>query len=237
MKLLFIGATHEVTGSCTYLEACGKRILIDYGMEQGRDVYENIRVPCAPSEIDYVFLTHAHIDHSGLLPLLYAGGFRGEIHATQATVSLCQIMLRDSAHIQEFEAEWRNRKAKRSGGDIYTPLYTMQEALGSLEHFVPHPYGEKISIADGITIRFLDAGHLLGSSSIEIWLEENGISKKLLFSGDIGNFHQPLIRDPQYADTADYVIMESTYGNRLHEKPKNYIQDFVQILLETFQRG
>lgn len=237
MKLLFIGATHEVTGSCTYLEACGKRILIDYGMEQGRDVYENIRVPCAPSEIDYVFLTHAHIDHSGLLPLLYAGGFCGEIHATQATVSLCQIMLRDSAHIQEFEAEWRNRKAKRSGGDIYTPLYTMQEALGSLEHFVPHPYGEKISIADGITIRFLDAGHLLGSSSIEIWLEENGISKKLLFSGDIGNFHQPLIRDPQYADTADYVIMESTYGNRLHEKPKNYIQDFVQILLETFQRG
>lgn len=237
MKLLFIGATHEVTGSCTYLEACGKRILIDYGMEQGRDVYENIRVPCAPSEIDYVFLTHAHIDHSGLLPLLYAGGFRGEIHATQATVSLCQIMLRDSAHIQEFEAEWRNRKAKRSGGDIYTPLYTMQEALGSLEHFIPHPYGEKISIADGITIRFLDAGHLLGSSSIEIWLEENGISKKLLFSGDIGNFHQPLIRDPQYADTADYVIMESTYGNRLHEKPKNYIQDFVQILLETFQRG
>lgn len=128
--------------------------MIDYGMEQGRDVYENIRVPCAPSEIDYVFLTHAHIDHSGLLPLLYAGGFRGEIHATQATVSLCQIMLRDSAHIQEFEAEWRNRKAKRSGGDIYTPLYTMQEALGSLEHFVPHPYGEKISIADGITIRF-----------------------------------------------------------------------------------
>lgn len=237
MKLLFIGATHEVTGSCTYLEACGKRILIDYGMEQGRDVYENIRVPCAPAEIDYVFLTHAHIDHSGLLPLLYAGGFRGEIHATQATVSLCQIMLRDSAHIQEFEAEWRNRKAKRSGGDIYTPLYTMQEALGSLEHFVPHPYGEKISIADGITIRFLDAGHLLGSSSIEIWLEENGISKKLLFSGDIGNFHQPLIRDPQYADTADYVIMESTYGNRLHEKPKNYIQDFLQILLETFQRG
>ena len=237
MKLLFIGATHEVTGSCTYLEACGKRILIDYGMEQGRDTYENIRVPCAPAEIDYVFLTHAHIDHSGLLPLLYAGGFRGEIHATQATVSLCQIMLRDSAHIQEFEAEWRNRKAKRSGGDVYTPLYTMQEALGSLEHLVPHPYEEKIAVAEGITIRFLDAGHLLGSSSIEIWLTENGETRKLLVSGDIGNFHQPLIRDPQYADSADYVIMESTYGNRLHEKPKDYIQDFVKILLETFQRG
>lgn len=238
MKLLFIGATHEVTGSCTYLEACGKRILIDYGMEQGRDVYENVRVPCAPSEIDYVFLTHAHIDHSGLLPLLYAGGFRGAIHATQATASLCQIMLRDSAHIQEFEAEWRNRKARRRGGDVYTPLYTMQEALGVLEHFTAHPYDEIIQIADGIAIRFLDAGHLLGSSSIEIWLSENGVERKLLFSGDIGNFSQPLIRDPQYADSADYVVMESTYGNRLHEKPKkDYMEDFVKILMETFQRG
>ena len=237
MKLSFYGADQCVTGSCHCLEVNGKNILIDCGLQQGRDEVNNEALPFHPGSIDFVLITHAHIDHSGLLPLLYAGGFRGEIHATQATVSLCQIMLRDSAHIQEFEAEWRNRKAKRSGGDIYTPLYTMQEALGSLEHFVPHPYGEKISIADGITIRFLDAGHLLGSSSIEIWLEENGISKKLLFSGDIGNFHQPLIRDPQYADTADYVIMESTYGNRLHEKPKNYIQDFVQILLETFQRG
>ena len=193
MKLLFIGATHEVTGSCTYLEACGKRILIDYGMEQGRDTYENIRVPCAPAEIDYVFLTHAHIDHSGLLPLLYAGGFRGEIHATQATVSLCQIMLRDSAHIQEFEAEWRNRKARRSGGDVYTPLYTMQEALGSLEQFVPHPYKEKITVTEGITIRFLDAGHLLGSSSIEIWLTENGETRKFTVSTSASSSHWSVV--------------------------------------------
>lgn len=237
MKLLFIGATHEVTGSCTYLEACGKRILIDYGMEQGQDVYENVRVPCTPADIDLVLLTHAHIDHSGLLPLLYAGGFRGAIHATQATVSLCEIMLRDSAHIQEFEASWRNRKAKRSGDDSYTPLYTVQEAVAVLEHFVGHPYGEKIQIAEGIVIRFLDAGHLLGSASIEIWLTEGNVQRKLLFSGDIGNFHQPLIRDPQYAEEADYVVMESTYGNRLHEKPKNYIQDLITILITTFQRG
>lgn len=237
MKMIFIGATHEVTGSCTYIEACGKRFLVDYGMEQGHDTYENAKIPCAPSQIDFVLLTHAHIDHSGLLPLLYAGGFTGKIHATKATASLCNIMLRDSAHIQEFEAEWRNRKAKRSGKDEYIPLYTMQEALGALSCFKSHNYCEKIKISEGIYIRFLDAGHLLGSSSVEIWLEENNINRKLIFSGDIGNFNQPLIRDPQYADEADYVIMESTYGNRLHEKPKNYIYDFVNVLKETFQRG
>ncbi|MGN0593475.1 MAG: MBL fold metallo-hydrolase RNA specificity domain-containing protein [Ruminococcus sp.] len=237
MRMEFIGAAHEVTGSCTYIEACGKKFLVDFGMEQGRDVYENQKIPCAPSEIDFVLLTHAHIDHSGLLPLLYAGGFQGQIHATQATVSLCEIMLRDSAHIQEFEAEWRNRKAKRSGKDAYVPLYTMQEALGAIEHFVPHAYDEKETIADGIEVRFFDAGHLLGSSSIEIWLREGDVQRKLIFSGDIGNFNQPLIRDPQYADAADYVIMESTYGNRLHEKPKDYIEPFIKVLLDTFRRG
>lgn len=181
MKMIFIGATHEVTGSCTYLEVCGKRILVDFGMEQGRDTYENVKIPCAPGEIDYVLLTHAHIDHSGLLPLLYAGGFSGEIHATAATTSLCEIMLRDSAHIQEFEAEWRNRKAMRKGGEPYVPLYTMKEALGALELFVPHPYDEKFTLVPGIEVRFLDAGHLLGSSSIELWLTENGVSKKIVF--------------------------------------------------------
>ncbi|MDD6268877.1 MAG: MBL fold metallo-hydrolase [Oscillospiraceae bacterium] len=237
MKMVFIGAAHEVTGSCTYIEAAGKRFLVDFGMEQGRDVYENRQIPCAPSEIDFVLLTHAHIDHSGLLPLLYAGGFKGQIHATDATHSLCEIMLRDSAHIQEFEAEWRNRKARRSGKEAYVPLYTMNEALGAIECFVPHHYGEKIKIAEGIEVRFLDAGHLLGSSSIEVWLTEEGITRKLVFSGDIGNFNQPLIRDPQYAESADYVIMESTYGNRLHEKPKDYTAPFTEILLKTFRRG
>ena len=237
MKMIFIGATHEVTGSCTYLEVCGKRILVDFGMEQGRDTYENVKIPCAPGEIDYVLLTHAHIDHSGLLPLLYAGGFSGEIHATAATTSLCEIMLRDSAHIQEFEAEWRNRKAMRKGGEPYVPLYTMKEALGALELFVPHPYDEKFTLVPGIEVRFLDAGHLLGSSSIELWLTENGVSKKILVSGDIGNLNQPLIRDPQPPKDADYVVMESTYGNRLHEKPKGYIPGLVQVLRDTFSRG
>ncbi len=237
MKLTFIGATHEVTGSCTYLEVGGKRILIDFGMEQGRNIYENARIPCAPGLIDYVILTHAHIDHSGLLPLLYAGGFSGEIHATSATVSLCEIMLRDSAHIQEFEAEWRNRKAMRKGADPYVPLYTMKEALGALELFVPHPYGVRFSLCSGVEVRFMDAGHLLGSSSVEMWLTENGVTKKIVFSGDIGNLNQPLIRDPQIPEEADYVVMESTYGNRLHEKPKGYLPGLVQVLKNTFSRG
>lgn len=237
MKMVFIGATHEVTGSCTYLEICGRRLLVDFGMEQGRDTYENVKIPCAPNQIDYVLLTHAHIDHSGLLPLLYAGGFSGEIHATAATVSLCEIMLRDSAHIQEFEAEWRNRKAMRNGGEPYEPLYTMKEALGALKLFVPHPYDEIIELFPGVKIRFLDAGHLLGSSSIEIWMTENDVTRKIVFSGDIGNYNQPLIRDPQVPDAADYVVMESTYGNRLHDKPKGYIPGLVQVLRDTLSRG
>ena len=238
MKMIFIGATHEVTGSCTYLEVCGKRILVDFGMEQGRDTYENVKIPCAPGEIDYVLLTHAHIDHSGLLPLLYAGGFSGEIHATAATTSLCEIMLRDSAHIQEFEAEWRNRKAMRKGGEPYVPLYTMKEALGALELFVPHPYDEKFTLVPGIEVRFLDAGHLLGSSSIELWLTENGVSKKIVFSGDIGNKHQPLLKDPTPTKEADYVVMESTYGDRLHPKDKlDYVAELTKVLQETLDRG
>ena len=237
MKLVFIGATHEVTGSCTYLEACGKRILIDFGMEQGRDTYENVRIPCTPGEIDYVLLTHAHIDHSGLLPLLFAGGFTGSIHATDATTSLCSIMLRDSAHIQEFEAEWRNRKAKRTGAEPYVPLYTMQEALGAIDLFVPHPYDRIETLCPGIQIRFVDAGHLLGSSSIEIWLTEQDTQRKLVFSGDIGNYDQPLLRDPQYLTEADYVVMESTYGNRLHDKPKAYEPALAEILESTFAKG
>lgn len=237
MQMTFIGAAHEVTGSCIYLEISGKRILVDFGMEQSRDVYENVKIPCSPGLIDYVLLTHAHIDHSGLLPLLYAGGFSGEIHATAATVSLCEIMLRDSAHIQEFEAEWRNRKAMRKGDAPYVPLYTMKEALGALELFVPHPYEERFVLFPGVEVRFLDAGHLLGSSSIELWMTEDGLTKKIVFSGDIGNLNQPLIRDPQIPEEADFVVMESTYGNRLHEKPKGYLPGLVQVLRETFSRG
>jgi len=237
MKMTFIGATHEVTGSCTYIEACGKRFLVDFGMQQGEDTFENVQVPVAPGHIDFVLLTHAHIDHSGMLPLLYAGGFTGEIHSTVATAHLCSVMLRDSAHIQEFEAEWRNRKGQRRGEEEYEPLYTMDDALGAIELFVPHNYDEPFEISEGITVSFRDAGHLLGSSSIILTLTENGITKKVVFSGDIGNPNQPLIRSPQYIDSADYVVMESTYGNRVHERPTDYATALSQLIQTTFDRG
>lgn len=237
MKMQFIGAAHEVTGSCTYLEIAGRKILVDFGMEQGRDVYENARIPCAPSEIEFVLLTHAHIDHSGLLPLLYAGGFQGEIHTTHATANLCSIMLRDSAHIQEFEAQWKNRKAQRKGEEPYEPLYTMQEALGAIALMRPHNYDDKFTLCDDIEVRFVDAGHLLGSASIEIWGTENGETRKLVFSGDIGNINQPLLRDPIFIDEADYVVMESTYGDRTHERPKEYVTAFAEVIQRTFDRG
>ena len=237
MKMMFIGAAHEVTGSCTYLEINNFRILVDFGMEQGQDNYENAQIPCAPGKIDYVLLTHAHIDHAGLLPLLYAGGFHGEIHATDATASLCSIMLRDSAHIQEFEAQWRNRKAERQGTEPYVPLYTMEDAIGSIALLRPHPYEQKFQLCEGVEIRFIDAGHLLGSASIEVWATEADQTRKLVFSGDIGNLNQPLIRDPQYIDEADYVVMESTYGDRKHQRPKDYVTAFAQVLQTTFDRG
>ena len=237
MKLTFIGAAHEVTGSCTFVEACGKKFLVDFGMEQGEDVYENVPIPVAPADIDFVLLTHAHIDHSGLLPLLYAGGFTGQIHSTTATANLCEVMLRDSAHIQEFEAEWRNRKGERKGEKKFVPLYTMDDAIGAVSCFVPHKYNEVVNLFDGITIKFIDAGHLLGSSSIEITLTENGETRKIVFSGDIGNTNQPLIRDPQYINEADYVVMESTYGTRIHDKPADYVTSLTKILQTTFDRG
>ena len=204
MKITFIGATHEVTGSCTYIEACGRKFLVDFGMEQGEDILKNVQIPVAPADIDFVLLTHAHIDHSGLLPLLYAGGFSGEIHSTTATANLCSVMLRDAAHIQEFEAEWRSRKAQRRGEDDYEPLYTMDDAIGAIELFVPHEYETDAEVAEGISIRFRDAGHLLGSSSIILTMTEDGETRTIVFSGDIGNIHQPLIRNPQYIDSADY---------------------------------
>lgn len=237
MRLGFVGADHEVTGSCHYLEACGKHILIDCGMEQGKDVYINQDIPVPDHQIDFVLLTHAHIDHSGRLPVLYKNGFKGEIISTFSTSDLCNIMLRDSAHIQEFEAEWRNRKAKRSGAEEYVPLYTMEDALGAISLFHPCGYEQKIELCPGIQVRFRDVGHLLGSASIEIWIEENGIGKKIVFSGDVGNTNRPLIKDPQYTDTADYVVMESTYGNRLHNTPPDHVSALADIIRHTLSRG
>ena len=237
MKLTFIGATHEVTGSCTFIEACGKKFLVDFGMEQGINVYENEKIPCAPSEIDFVLLTHAHIDHSGLLPLLCAGGFAGKIHCQKATENLCSIMLRDSAHIQEFEAEWRSRKGKRKGVKEVTPLYTMEDAEKAIAVLCPHTYEEETELSEGIRVLFRDAGHLLGSSGIRLTLTEGDETRTIIFSGDIGNEHIPLIRDPQYFDKADYAVMESTYGNRLHDKPSNYAEALAKVVDETLGNG
>lgn len=239
MELIFVRANHEVTGSCHYLNSNGKHILVDCGMEQGTDIYENINLPVNEAMIDYVFLTHAHIDHSGLLPLLYARGFRGRVFATEATVNLCSIMLRDSAHIQMQEAEWRSRKAKRNTRlQFVEPLYTMEDADGVIRQMIPCVYGKEIKVNEDIKIRFTDIGHLLGSSSIEVWLQEHGESRKIVFSGDIGNKNQPLIRDPRYTDSADYVVMESTYGDRYHTIDKiNYIQELTDIIQKTFDKG
>ena len=238
MKLTFIGAAHEVTGSCHLLEANGKSILVDCGMEQGPDLYENQEIPVAPGEIDYILLTHAHIDHSGLIPLLCKRGFKGEIVTTFATADLCNIMLRDSAHIQEFEAEWRNRKARRSGAPLYEPLYTTQDAIDAIELISPCDYGQKIDLCDGISVRFTDIGHLIGSASIEVWITEEGIHKKIVFSGDVGNIEQPILKDPSFTKEADYIVIESTYGNRVHsEERPDYLGEFTRILRETFLKG
>lgn len=237
MKLTFLGATHEVTGSCTMIEVCGKYGLVDCGMEQGKDIFENQDIPVNPAEIDFVLLTHAHIDHSGKLPLLYKNGFRGPIYATDATCSLCSIMLRDSAHIQEFEAEWRNRKAKRADAEPYVPLYDINDAEGAIQKLRPCPYGEVIRISEGVTIRFTDVGHLLGSSCIEIWAREDGVEKKLVFSGDVGSPHHPMIRDPQTVDEADFVVIESTYGDRLHDRAPDYVGFLADVIQRTLDRG
>lgn len=228
-----------MTGSCHYLEACGKHILVDYGMEQGVNVFENADLPVEEALIDYVLLTHAHVDHSGMLPFLYARGFRGQIITTEATADLCSIMLRDCAHIQIMEAEWKNRKAKRSAGNsLVEPLFNMEDADGAIRRLVPCPYESMIDLCEGIRVRFTDIGHLLGSASIEVWLTEGDVTKKIVFSGDIGNFNQPLIKDPSKTAEADYVVMESTYGDRLHTADRpDYITELTRILKETFDRG
>lgn len=249
MIIKFLGADHEVTGSCHYVEVGKRKFLVDCGMEQGPDIYENQEIPVNASEIDYVFVTHAHIDHSGLLPLLYSHGFRGSIYSTQATMELCRIMLKDSAHIQEFEAEWKNRKAKRAGKTEVTPMYTVEDAINTMEFFKPCFYDEEYEICDEISIRFIDAGHLLGSSSIEFILrepDEDGyggkdntgwVERKVVFSGDIGTPNRPLIKDPCFFHEADYVIMESTYGNRVRGELPDFGHALAKVLQETLDKG
>ena len=237
MKLHFIGADHEVTGSLHFLEVCGLNILVDCGMEQGRNYYENAELPVPYSDVDYILLTHAHIDHAGMIPSALRKGFNGTVLTTNATKSLSEIMLRDSAYIQMQEAEWRNRKAMRAGQPKVEPIYDLNDAAAALEHFRGVPYHEMVELGDGLEVCFIDAGHLLGSASIVLHIEEDGIRKTVVFSGDIGNFNKPMIRDPEYIEEADYVIMESTYGDRLHETSVDHIADLVSITQRTLDRG
>ncbi|MGN0984032.1 MAG: MBL fold metallo-hydrolase RNA specificity domain-containing protein [Gemmiger sp.] len=238
MKLTFLGAAREVTGSCTLLEAAGHRLMIDCGMEQGKDVYANAALPCAPGEVEALLLTHAHIDHSGRVPYLYKNGYRGPIYATDATMDLCEIMLADSAHIQEQEAEWKNRKAQRSGREMIEPDYTVEDARNVMRQFVPCGYDRWVRLFDGIEALFTDVGHLLGSASITLRITEEGRAPELLvFSGDIGNTHQPLLRDPACPGRADYLVMESTYGDRSHGPRADYLAELTEVLQTTLDRG
>lgn len=221
MKIRFCGAARSVTGSCHMISANGKNVLVDCGMRQGADKKTELgedKFPFNPAEIDAVLLTHAHIDHAGLVPLLVKQGFKGSIIATDATAQLSGIMLPDSGHIQEQEAEYQTRKNLRAGKAPAEPLYTVQDAQNALKQFSPTSYGRTVSVVSGITARFNDIGHLLGSSAIEIWVEENGKTTKLVFSGDIGREERPIICDPQQVKGADYLVIEGTYGDRNHEE-------------------
>lgn len=239
MKLQFLGAAQIVTGSSFLLEVAGKKILIDCGMFQGSKTvralnYSNFLYE--PASIDCVVLTHAHIDHCGLIPKLCKQGFKGKVYATKVTSELCGIMLPDSAHIQESDAQIANRKGERVGKQHVEPLYTMDDALAALTHFAPVAYNADLNLIPGVVVRFKDAGHIIGSAIVEVFVTENNETIKLLFSGDLGQPDQPIIKDPTIIDGADYVITESTYGNRLH---LHYDKEdkLAEIINDTVDRG
>ena len=240
MKITFLGATKIVTGSNFLVEAAGKKFLVDCGLYQGKAELEeqNYReFDYNPAEIDFMLLTHAHIDHSGRIPKLYNDGFKGPIYAHKATCDLCQIMLPDSGHIQEMEAEWKNKKRIRKGQPTREPLYTAEDALKCMEIFVPVKYDEIIQVSEDIYVRFNDAGHMLGSSTIEIWAKEDGKETKAVFSGDLGNNDIPLLSEPTMIDNCDYLVMESTYGSRLHIRNDQKAELFLKIVSETIDNG
>ena len=240
MKITFLGAAQTVTGSNFLVEGAGKKFLVDCGMYQGRAVEEmENEAPFLynPQDIDFMLLTHAHIDHSGRIPKLYKEGFRGNVIATKATCDLCTIMLPDSGHIQEVEIEWKNRKRKREGKEELPPLYTAMEAVECLEIFKPVQYDEIIDVAENIQVRFNDAGHMLGSAIIEVWVTEDGKTTKTVFTGDLGNNDIPLLGSPTMIDNADFLVMESTYGSRLHVRNDEKASLFLNIVSETLEKG
>ena len=240
MKVTFCGATKTVTGSNFLVEGAGKKFLVDCGLYQGgaKDEIKNEEpFPYDINEIDFMLLTHAHIDHSGRIPKLYKEGYRNPIYATNATCDLCAIMLPDSGHIQETETEWKNRKRIRRGEEELVPIYDAETAAKSLQLFKGEPYNQIIELDDDIHVRFNDAGHMLGSSIIEIWIRENGENKKIVFSGDLGNNDIPLLAEPTMIQDADFLVMESTYGNRLHIKNENKAKTFINIVTDTIKNG
>ncbi len=239
MKMTILGAARKVTGSCYHLSVNGLQFLVDCGMHQGLESDELNRAPFRfnPKEIDVVFLTHAHIDHTGLVPRLVREGFKGRIITTAATAELSRVMLADSAHIQEMDAEWMTKKARRAGSEqVVEPLYTVEDAIAAIPFFEKKQYGEIYSLKNGIRYTFCDAGHILGSGTLELWYGNNP-EKKIIFSGDIGKKGNPIIRDPEHAAEADYVVVESTYGNRLHKGMEDSLEELAGAVESTFKRG
>jgi len=238
MKLRFLGAARQVTGSCYLLSANGVQLLVDCGMQQGEGAENGGSFPFRPSEISCLFLTHAHIDHSGLIPKLVKDGFKGQIITTGATADLVEIMLYDSAHIQEKDAEWKTKKALRQGKEqVFEPLYTTKDVEAAIPFFVKKRYGETGHLGKGFKYVFVDAGHILGSGSFVLWYQDSPAEKKIVFSGDIGKEGNPIIADPEHMTAADYVVMESTYGNRMHKGMKESIDELVEAIKVTFKRG
>lgn len=240
MKITFYGAARTVTGSCHMVEACGKRFLVDCGMFQGRLTDQMLNYDDFPFDIasvDFVILTHAHIDHSGRIPKLYKAGYTGKIYATNATMDLCSIMLADSGHIQEKEIEWVNKKRRRAGKKDSEPMYTAQDGIDAMTLFEGIDYHQEVHISDDLYFKLIDAGHMLGSSIVEIYATENGKEEKIVFTGDLGNVNMPIIKDPSFVNSADHLIMESTYGDRLHGKMEDQSEKFINILVETIERG
>jgi metallo-beta-lactamase family protein len=240
VEIKFLGAAKVVTGSNVLITTDKYKILLDCGMFQGSEQLERLnfeKFQYNPEDIDFLILSHAHIDHSGRIPKLVKEGFKGRIITTNATFDLCKIMLIDSANIQQSDVEWENRKRRRAGKEPIEPLYTVDDADLSLRYFEPYLYEQKITLNDDIVVRFKDAGHILGSAIVELWIRENKDFTKIVFSGDLGMPGRPIINEPEYIEEADYLIVESTYGNRIHDDIKESAKKLVDIINSTVLRG
>ncbi len=240
MKISFLGAAETVTGSCYLVETDQTSFLVDCGLHQGHPEETQLNdkpFPFSIPDIDFMLLTHAHIDHSGRIPKLYVDGYRNPVYATKATAELCGIMLPDSGHIHEMEFEWRQRKNHRAGRKVEPPLYTLKDAVDAVELFESVRYDQPFHPAPDITVKMRDAGHILGSAILEIWVQEDGQTSKIVFSGDLGNKGIPILRDPTVIDGCDYLVLESTYGDRQHVDTEDKVERFVKIINETITRG